>query len=158
MFHPYSLDLRERAVALLDEGATSLEVAELLDVSDSWVRKMRLRRKALGHLIPGSPPGKERLLSEKQEEQLCCLVFEQPDATLEELVVLMAKRMKVRASISTVSRRLIEMGMSRKKRVSTQAKRTAPRSNESARSSSAEGSSAVPHGCSSSTKRASISR
>jgi len=159
MFHPYSLDLRERAVALLDEGATSVEVADLLGgVSDSWVRKMRLRREALGHLIPGSPPGKERLLSEDQEEQLCLLVFEQPDATLEELVVLMAKRMKVRASISTVSRRLIEMGMSRKKRVSTRPKRTAQRSNVSASASFVEGSSVVPHDCSSSTKRGSTSR
>ena len=158
MFHPYSLDLRERAVALLDEGATSVEVAELLDVSDSWVRKMRLRREALGHLIPGSPPGKERLLSEEQEQQLCLLVFEQPDVTLEELVVLMAKRMRVRVSISTVSRRLIEMGMSRKKRVSTRAKGTAPRSSENASASSVEGSSAAPLGSSSSTKRASISR
>jgi putative transposase len=158
MFRPYSLDLRERAVALLDEGATSVEVADLLDVSDSWVRKMRLRREALGHLIPGSPPGKERLLSEDQEEQLCLLVFEQPDATLEELVALMAKRMKVRASISTVSRRLIEMGMSRKKRVSTRPKRTAPRSNESASASFVEGSSGAPRDCSSSTKRGSTSR
>jgi transposase len=158
MFHPYSLDLRERAVALLDEGATSLEVADRLCVSDSWVRKMRLRREALGHLIPGSPPGKARLLSEEQEEQLCLLVFEQPDATLEELVVLMAKRMKVHASISTVSRRLIEMGMSRKKRVSTRPKRTVRRSNASASASFVEGSSAAPHDCSSSTKRGSISR
>jgi len=158
MFHPYSLDLRERAVALLDEGATSVEVADLLDVSDSWVRKMRLRREALGHLIPGSPPGRARLLSEDQQEQLCLLVFEQPDATLEELVVLMAKRMKVRASISTVSRRLIEMGMSRKKRVSTRPKRTARRSNESVSASFVEGSSAAPRDCSSSMKRGSISR
>ena len=158
MFHPYSLDLRERAVALLDEGATSVEVAELLDVSDSWVRKMRLRRKALGHLIPGSPPGKERLLSEEQEQQLCLLVFEQPDATLEELVVLLGKRVRVRGRILAGSRRLIEMGMSRKKRVSTRPKRTAPRSSESASASSVEGSSAAPLGSSSSTKRASISR
>ena len=43
-----------RAVALLDEGASSPEVAEMLGVSDSWVRKMRLRRDALGHLEPGS--------------------------------------------------------------------------------------------------------
>ena len=49
MIEPYSLDLRERSVALLDEGASSLEVAEMLGVSDSWVRKMRLRRDALGH-------------------------------------------------------------------------------------------------------------
>ncbi|MGO8999320.1 MAG: hypothetical protein ACLQVI_38840 [Polyangiaceae bacterium] len=65
MIHPFSLDLRERAVALLDEGLNSLEVADLLGVSDSWVRKMRLRREALGHLIPGPPPRKERLLSEE---------------------------------------------------------------------------------------------
>ena len=158
MIHPYSLDLRERAVGLMDEGASSLEVAEILDVSDSWVRKMRLRRDLLGHLMPGSPPGKERLLSEAQEEQLCLLVFEKPDATLEELVVLMAQRMKLHVSISTVSRRLIEMGMTRKKRVSTRPKPTVPRSNANASASFDEGSSAALHGSSSSTKPASTSR
>ena len=55
MIPPYSQALRERAVALLDEGASSLEVAEILDVSDSWVRKMRIRREALGNLRPGAP-------------------------------------------------------------------------------------------------------
>lgn len=35
MVEPYSLDLRKRAVALLDEGASSLEVAEMLGVSES---------------------------------------------------------------------------------------------------------------------------
>ena len=50
MIAPYSLDLRERAVGLVDEGASSLEVAEMLGVSDSWVRKMRLRREALGQI------------------------------------------------------------------------------------------------------------
>lgn len=128
MSEPYSLDLRERAVALLDEGASSLEVAEMLGVGDSWVRKMRLRRERLGHLLPGSPPGKERKLTEAQEEKLCHLVFERPDATLEELVDLVAKHMKVDVSISTISRRLIEMGLSRKKRLSTRPKRIDPKS------------------------------
>lgn len=158
MIHPYSLDLRERAVALVDEGLSSIEAAELLGVSDSWVRKMCLRRDALGHLEPGSPPGKERLLNEAQEERLCLLVLEQPDITLEELVVLVAKRMKLRVSTSTLSRRLIEMGMTRKKRASTPAKPTVQRSNGNASSSSDGGSSAAPRDCSSSTRRASISR
>ena len=69
MIEPYSLDLRKRAVALLDEGASSLEVAEMLGVSDSWVRKMRLRRDELGHLLPGQPPGKERILTEAHDER-----------------------------------------------------------------------------------------
>jgi transposase len=131
MIEPYSLDLRERAVRLLDEGATSPEVAELLGVSDSWVRKMRLRRDRLGHLKPGSPPGRERKLPKEDDVELCLLVDDEPDATLEELAVLVAKRLKVRLSISTLSRRLIELGLTRKKRVSTPPKRTDRRSSRS---------------------------
>jgi putative transposase len=137
MIEPYSLDLRERAVALLDEGASSPEVAEMLGVSDSWVRKMRLRRERLGHLMPGSPPGRERKLTIDDQVVLGQLCDEQPDATLEELVERMARRQKVRVSISTVSRRLIELGLTRKKRLSTPPKPTPPRSSKSARDSSA---------------------
>ena len=144
MIAPYSLDLRERAVGLVDEGASSLEVAEMLGVSDSWVRKMRLRREALGHLMPGSPPGKERKLTEAHEEELCLLVFDKPDATLEELVALVAKRLKVRVSISTMSRRLIELGLTRKKRLSTPPKPTGLRSSKNASASCVEASSDGP--------------
>ena len=158
MHEPYSLDLRERAVALLDEGASSPEVAEMLGVSDSWVRKMRLRRDRLGHLMPGSPPGKERILTKEDEVELCLLVDDWPDATLEELVELVAKRLKVRVSISTMSRRLIEAGLTRKKRLSMPRKPTDPRSSKSASDSCAELSSVAPGACSSSTRPASTCR
>jgi transposase len=158
MIEPYSLDLRERAVALLDEGASSPEVAEILCVSDSWVRKMRLRRDRLGHLMPGTPPGRERKLTMDDEVKLWLLVDDQPDATLEELAELVAKRLKVRVSISTLSRRLIELGLTRKKRLSTPPKPTGPRSSRSASGSCAAMSSDGPHACSSSTRRASTCR
>src|SRR5262245_55242226 len=38
----YSMDLRERVYAALLEGASSIEVGERFDVSDSYVRKVRL--------------------------------------------------------------------------------------------------------------------
>jgi transposase len=136
MIEPYSMDLRTRAVAMLDEGASSLEVAETLGVSDSWVRKMRLRRDVLGDLAPGSPPGKPRKLTTDDLVELYLLVSDHPDATLEELAVLMAKRMKLRVSISTLSRRLIELGLTRKKRLFTPPKPTETRSSGSARGSS----------------------
>lgn len=158
MIEPYSLDLRRRAVALLDEGARSPEVAEMLGVSDSWVRKMRLRRERLGHLMPGSPPGRERKLSQEDETELCMLVDEQPDATLEELVEIVAKNLKVRVSIATLSRRLIALGLTRKKRLSTPPKRTAPRSSRNASGSCAEASSDGRRACFSSTRRASTCR
>lgn len=135
MIEPYSMDLRNRAVAMLDEGASSTEVAEALGVSDSWVRKMRLRRDVLGDLAPGSPPGKPRKLTTDDLVGLYLFVDEQPDVTLEELAVLMARRLKVRVSISTLSRRLIELGLTRKKRLSTPLKPTGPRSSKSARGS-----------------------
>jgi transposase len=137
MIEPYSMDLRNRAVAMLDEGASSMDVAEALGVSDSWVRKMRLRRDVLGDLAPGSPPGKPRMLTTDDMVELYRLVDEQPDVTLGELVALMAKRLKVRVSISTLSRRLIELGLTRKKRLSTPPKPTRSRSSESARDFSA---------------------
>jgi transposase len=158
MIEAYSLDLRERAVALLDEGASSPEVAEMLGVSDSWVRKMRLRRGRLGHLKPDSPPGRERKLTLDDQVVLCELLDEQPDATLEELAERMAKRQRVSVSISTLSRRLIELGLTRKKRVFTPPRPTDPRSSKSASGFFAEASSDVPHGSFSSTKRASTCR
>lgn len=115
-----------------------MEVADVLGVSDSWVRKMRLRREALGHLMPGSPPGKERKLTEVDEERLYLLVVEKPDATLEELVALVAKRLRVHVSISTISRRLIELGLTRKKRLCTPRRRTDPKSSRNASGSCVE--------------------
>ena len=158
MKEPYSLDLRERAVALVDEGASSPEAAEMLGVSDSWVGKMCLRRDRLGHLMPGSPPGRERVLTEADEVELCLLAYDKPDATREELADMLAKRLKVRVSVSTMSRRLIEHGLTRKKRLFTPPKPTAPTSRESATASSVEASSDGPLGSFSSTKPASTSR
>ena len=151
---PYSVDLRERAVALLATGESSIAVAALLSVSDSWVRKMRLRLAANGHLVADSPPGKARMLSEKEEEQLCLLAFEVPDATLRELADLAAKRMKVQMSISTISRRLIEMGMTRKKRVSTPPSGSARKSKTNGETSTAGPTSAKRRASFSSTKQA----
>jgi transposase len=84
-------------------------------VSDSWVRKIRLRLANLGDVTPGTPPGKPRKLTEKREEKLCLLSLEHPDATLAELADLAKRRMAISLSISTPSRRLIEMGRTRKK-------------------------------------------
>jgi transposase len=132
MIEPYSQDLRERAIRLLAGGMSSPEVAKMLLVSESWARKMRLRLKRLGHLRPSSPPGRERKLRTDDVVALGFLVDSQPDATLDELVGLMAKQRNVRVSISTISRRLIELGLTRKKSRSTPVKPTSRRSSKSA--------------------------
>ncbi len=44
----YSMDLRERALRASDAGMKAADVAEKYDVSGSWVRLLKQRRRATG--------------------------------------------------------------------------------------------------------------
>jgi transposase len=112
---PYSLDLRERVLDALDAGQSSLKVAVRFGVSEAFVRKLRKRRAEYGHFEWFPPPGRSRLLSEKDEERLCWLALDHADATIPELRALSASELGLVMSITTVGRRLREMGMTRKK-------------------------------------------
>jgi transposase len=115
----YSMDLRERVVAALDEGESSLEVAARFGVSDSWVRKLRLRRAATGSIAPKPHGGgKQRCIDAAGEELLREIVAERNDAILAELCEAFAARRK-RVSVPSMSRALIRMGLTLKKRAST---------------------------------------
>jgi len=49
----YSMDLRERVVAACDEGTdTRGEIAERFSVSESWIRRLRQRRREAGSIAP----------------------------------------------------------------------------------------------------------
>jgi len=54
---PYSMDLRERAMARLEGGETVRVVAEALSVAPSTVVKWSLRRRATGSAAPGKIGG-----------------------------------------------------------------------------------------------------
>jgi transposase len=113
----YSLDLRERVVAAVDQGDFSQSmIAELLHVSVSWIKKLLHQRRQLGHIMPlahggGNPP----LLDAKRRAALRRELKRHSDATLEELrqKVLGVKGKPV--SIPTMSRVLADLGLSRKK-------------------------------------------
>jgi len=62
----------------LDAGDSSIKVADRFAVSGSFVRKIRARREALGHVRPDRFGGWKRLLSPKQEEQLTCSRWRTP--------------------------------------------------------------------------------
>ena len=44
----YSLDLRRRVLAACDAGNGTKAVADLFEVSPSWVRRLKQRRRELG--------------------------------------------------------------------------------------------------------------
>jgi transposase len=83
----YSVDLRQRVVAAVQEGnSTRGEIAERFSVCKSWIRRLLQRLRETGSIEPlphggGRPPK----LDETDLERLRELSAEQPDATLNEL-------------------------------------------------------------------------
>jgi transposase len=109
------MDLRERVMAALDEGESSLEVASRLGVHDSWVRKLKRRRERTGSISP-SPHGggRERKLAGAGEQLLLATLEEKNDATLEELRQQLAAG-GTHVSLTSVWRALARLGITLKK-------------------------------------------
>jgi transposase len=111
----YSMDLRERVIAALDEGESSLEVAARMGVHDSWVRKLRRRRDRTGTIAPAPHGGgRGRKLDPMCEQALRAALDARNDATLEELRQELARRGK-HVSITSVWRALARLGITLKK-------------------------------------------
>src|SRR5579859_7654591 len=123
---PYSIDLRERVLTALDAGQSSPKVAAQFSVSGSFVRKLRKRRKEHGHFEWFPPPGRKRMLSEKQEERVYLLALEHADWTIPELRALVTSELGLAMSLTFVGRLLRRMGMTRKKNRSGRLSWSAP--------------------------------
>jgi transposase len=114
MPRPYSDDLRRRAIAAVDGGASRHEAAERFDMSPStvinWVRRWREDGSAAAKPSRGSISPLE-----KHAKWLLDLVAKQADRTLDEVVAAMAKR-GIAGSRSAVSRFYIRHNISFKKK------------------------------------------
>ena len=72
MTAPYSIDLRERALARKARGETNREIAAALSISPSCVSKWTKRKQETGSLAPAQVGGyKPRTLSGECAEWLC---------------------------------------------------------------------------------------
>jgi transposase len=106
----YSQDLRDRIIAARDGGMKTIRVAELFQVSASWVRRVMQRRREHGESGP-RPRGGATVIK-IDLDQLRLLVQQQPDATVRQL----HERLKIACSVSAVDMALRRMGLSFKKR------------------------------------------
>lgn len=81
---PYSIDLRQRVLADSDAGAATAEVAAKYRVSQSWVRRLKQRRRETGTIEP-TPQRHGPLPSWlPHAEAIAEAVRNAPDATTEE--------------------------------------------------------------------------
>lgn len=111
---PYSMDLRERVAAAVDEGdGSQRQIARLFRVSLSFVSRLLKRRQETGTLAPEPHGGgPRRVLDAADRWRLARLVQEHNDDTLDEL----RRRGGFRCSLTTIWRALRRRGLTRKKK------------------------------------------
>lgn len=118
---PYSMDLRERVLAACDDGLGTAEVAETFAVSESWVRRLKQRRRETGSAAPRAPArhGPAPILA-AEAERLRAAVRDHPGATAADY----RDRLGLDVAPLTVWRMLRRLGLTFKKSRSAPASRT----------------------------------
>ena len=112
----YSLDLRERIVATVKEGAKQPEVAERFRVSLSSVeRYLRLDRK--GELRAKPPPGRPPSIATTAYGALAEQITQHNDASSKEHCELWREEQGKSVSVYAMCRALKRAGLPRKKRL-----------------------------------------
>ena len=121
----YSMEFRRAAAKAYDECGSSLEAAEQMGCSESWVRRLIQRRRETGSLEPLPPklPDNNKL-DEPDLEELRRLIADTPDMTLAELAAALGGK----ASVPTVWRATRKLNLPLKKSPSTPPSRTGPTS------------------------------
>ena len=115
MAKPYSEDLRRRVVETIDGGGTIPDAAEQCGVSiSSVVRFLKLYRDT-GSISAAKFGGYKEFVLAAHEEVVRNLIAEQPDITLAELKIRLAKK-KVSVGKSAISRFLIHLKLRFKKK------------------------------------------
>jgi transposase len=110
---PYSMDLRERVAATVDDGNSQRKIACLFRVSLSFVSRLLRRRHGAGTLTPAPHGGgPSPVLSPDDQERLVQLAREHNDDTLEQL----KQRGQFRCSLTTIWRVLRRRQLTFKKK------------------------------------------
>ena len=117
----YSMDLRERVLKDCDGGMGTRAVAEKYSVRESWVRRLKQRRRQTKRVAPADQRHGPRPGWEPHAGEIRVAVREAPDLTLREYI----ERYALPISGSALARGLAALGLSRKNSRSGPASRTA---------------------------------
>ena len=124
MTRPYSEDLRERVVRVVESGTSRNAAAKQFDVSISFVVKLMQRWKQRGTIKADKYGGWKKSKLAPHGDRIRALVMENCDITIDELCVLLAAE-GIEEKRSTLGDFLLAQGLSRKKRQPTPPSRSA---------------------------------
>jgi transposase len=119
MGKPHPIELRERAVRLVEEGHSHTETARRLCVSIKFVNDMVRLKRATGSLAPKRQgnPGHGKLTGVTGWVQR--RITAQPDLTIDALTAELAADHGLAVHRSSIGRLLLRLGLSHKKRPSS---------------------------------------
>lgn len=117
------VEYRERVVALADEGRSSVEIAETLGTSSSWVDSIKRLHQSGQPLQPKSRANKRQSLATREGDRIRARVAEYPGTTLEDL----KRDLSLKDSIVNIWYALQTLGLSLKKNDPGQRTRTTRR-------------------------------
>jgi transposase len=112
---PYSQDLRERVMSVVDGGMGAYEAAPLLQVSVSYIYKALGRRRETGETT-ARPSGRgptPKLAA--HDEALRQRISDEPDTTLEEIRAWLLAEHGVKVSVGCLWKRLRHLSLPLKK-------------------------------------------
>ena len=110
----YSIDLRERVIALVASGTSAREAARRFNVSASSAIKWVQRWRRSGSVAAGPMGGRRRPPLDRERTFLMDLIAREPDLTLEEVRARLRAR-GVSAGLGSVWRFFARQGVSFKK-------------------------------------------
>ena len=125
MARPYSVDLRERVVRAVENGASRRATAAKFEVSISFVVKLMQRWQRYGTVQPERVGGAKRSVLAAHGARVRALLAAEPDLTIAELRQRLAAD-GIGVSRSGLGRFLLAHGLTRKKRPGMPPSRIAP--------------------------------
>ena len=147
----YSIEFRLEVLADCDAGMSTMAVAIKRHVSESWVRRLKQRRRETGEITARPPRKKTPPKWRAYADQMHAIVREQPDITLEEL----RQKLGVEISLQTLSIALRALKYTFKKKSCTPRSRIARTWQRGEPNTSYVNRGSTSDGLSSSTKRGS---
>ncbi len=109
---PYSMDLRVRVMADVDQGLGTKATAEKYRVSPDWIRKLKRFRRDTGSFAARQQRVSHATKLDHELPRLEQLVTQRPDATLEEI----RAALNTAVSVGTVWRALKRLHITFKKK------------------------------------------
>lgn len=116
-----SMDLRKRVLEDCDAGLGTKAVAEKYRVSQSWVRRLKQRRREEGRIEPKSPRNNRAPQLDAHAGRIREAIAATPDITLEEL----KDQLGVAVALSTLWAAVARLGLTVKKKSTARRSRTA---------------------------------